>query len=78
MVLVTENKDEWRKPKDNKVKKIALLVLISLYACQPADQEQNTSKVSADATKDIKPAALAKNTTLGEIGQIWNISGNCR
>ena len=41
------------------MKKIAILILITLYACQPADQEQNTSSVAADAAKDINPAALA-------------------
>ncbi len=39
------------------------MMLISLTACQPADQEQNTSTVAADAAQDINPAALATNTS---------------
>ena len=45
------------------MKKLALLILITLYACQPADQEQNTNKVSAEAAKDTQPATLATSTS---------------
>ena len=51
-----------QRPKDNKVKKYAILILISLYACQPADQEQNTSKVEADTSSDINNTTLAKHS----------------
>jgi len=45
------------------VKKLAILILISLYACQPADNEQNTTSISADTSKDVNTAALSTNTS---------------
>lgn len=45
------------------MKKFAIMSLITLTACQPADQEQNTSRASADAAKDTNTAALATNTS---------------
>jgi prolyl oligopeptidase len=41
------------------MKYIAISLLLFLCACQPADNEQNTGNVSADASKESAPAALA-------------------
>jgi prolyl oligopeptidase len=45
------------------VKKIALLLLISLCACQPADNNQNTSSVAADTPQSMSPAAPTTDTS---------------
>ena len=50
------------RPEDNKVKKLAILILISLYACQPADQELTTANAGTDASGDSKPTTLATYT----------------
>ena len=41
------------------MKKLALLILISLSACQPADQEPDTSKATPEAAGHAAPAAVA-------------------
>ena len=48
------------------MKKFAILLLIALYACQPADNDQSTSSVSAETPQNTAPAALATET--GEHG----------
>ena len=45
------------------MKKLALLLLISLYACQPADNDQATSSVAADTSETTAPAAPATATS---------------
>ncbi len=45
------------------MKKLALLLLISLCACQPADNNQNTSNVAADTPQSTSPAAPASDTS---------------
>lgn len=41
------------------MKYIAISILLFLCACQPADNEQNPGNVSADASKESVPSALA-------------------
>ena len=45
------------------MKKLALLILISLTACQPADQEQDTSTVTPEAAGNVTPASVATDTS---------------